>query len=602
MEKQKLAATREKLAGLEAKKRAAISKEDYIQADKLKKDIEVARREEAAEANIAKVAELDEMRTAAVAAEDFIRADELKKEIAVLRRQVSAEEKQQEVAKKKAAEKEAPTQEELKQHGPSGYKQGQFVEIFGLESAEGKKLNGQKGRITRYIYEKIRYEIALSGGKKVSARPMNLKEAAKLDAKWTYGNTCRLVSLREDEDEGLREANGCLGTLTSRNFKSASWKVISNGKIHSVNWENLQVCTDEEENLAFGYASQMFQSFVAFATVHVLLGVVVVVLKIEMPELFNNEQGEDESGEEGLLRMVLNPTIPSTYAAGLCGATVAWSFLVLWGTVFACCKMHRSLWDPTTTFPQIAELSVGRNSAKTVFRLGFGMVAALLLGSVVLYKEVVLPHLPPAGTGPQDALFWGIVAVVGVAVQAAVLVEVSYSWQTLLHRFGMVLVIVAAYKFQVTTMQLYLPGVRTATETWLHMLLEYLPDRELAQQKEQEYSNAELIKTAQEFVSTSKFLAHPAIQTAVIIRYNVLSYWPWLLLMLPVLSSVSERGGGPDKSGTVPPPSQEKADASAATLWRSMFAWCQWLLTLVCSLMLLSYAPDLIVASSHSVS
>jgi len=145
MEKQKLAATREKLAGLEAKKRAAISKEDYIQADKLKKDIEVVRREEAVDANVAKVAELDEMRTAAVAAEDFIRADELKKEIAVLRRQVSAEEKQQEVVKKKAAEKDAPTQEELKQHGPSGYKQGQFVDIFGLESAEGKKVEWTKG-------------------------------------------------------------------------------------------------------------------------------------------------------------------------------------------------------------------------------------------------------------------------------------------------------------------------------------------------------------------------------------------------------------------------------------------------------------------------
>merc|ERR1719491_2253662 len=51
-----------------------------------------------------------------------------------------------------------PSPEDLKKYGPSGFKPGTFVEIFGLESGDGKKMNGLKGRITKYIYEKIRYE------------------------------------------------------------------------------------------------------------------------------------------------------------------------------------------------------------------------------------------------------------------------------------------------------------------------------------------------------------------------------------------------------------------------------------------------------------
>jgi hypothetical protein len=600
MERAKASAVRDKLYRLEAKKNAAVASENYKEADKLKTEIAGLRREEQMlsrlESNESRIAELEELRDAAVAAEDFLRADEIKKELGILRKQTVSDEKSykgqkekvEEAERKKEKEGKEPTEEELKKNGPSGYKSGTFVEIFGLESGEGQKLNGQQGRVTHYIYEKIRYEVALSGGKKVSVRPMNLKELEKkLDAKWMYGNTCRLVCLRDAEDEALREANGCLGTLMSRSFQSSSWKVMSNGKMHSVPWECLRVCSEEEEGIKFGYKSQLFQSFVVVTTVHLILAFMIVSAKVEFPEVFSSDSDEEQA-DDSIIRLFLNPPIPSTYVAGLCAAVAGWSFLVLWGTIVTCCTMHRSLWDPQTTFPQIAELSVGQRRAKTVFRFGFGMVAAMVLASVVLHRELVIPHLPSNPQATEDIIFWGIVGVVGVGVQAGSLVEEVYSWHTLVHRLGHFMVVLAAYKYQNATMKLYLPGVHTTIETWLLMLREYLPDRELLEDKDKDWASTELIKNAQEFVSNSKFLGHSAVHTAVMIRYHILSYWPLCVLMLPVLSSICER---------VP----ENSKVSGSTLLRSMYAWLQWLLAIVLSLMQLSYVPDLMVASTMPV-
>jgi len=236
-----------------------------------------------------------------------------------------------------------------------------------------------------------------------------------------------------------------------------------------------------------------------------------------------------------------------------------------------------------TTFTQIGELSLGRKSARTVYRMGLVMVAALLFATAVLHKELVVPHLPPLASAAEDVFFWGIAAVVGVAVQAVILADVSYTWHTLVHRLAGALVTFAAWKHMNATRSLYLPGVHTAWDVWLHMLKEYLPDRELFEETEQARINADLLKNAIEFAAASKFLHHPAVHVAVLIRYHVLSYWPLTLLMLPVLSSIMERA-------------PEESKVSASSLLRSIFAWLQWLLVLICSIMHLSYASDLVIA------
>lgn len=476
-----------------------------------------------------------------------------------------------------------PTAEDLKKYGPSGFKPGTFVEIFGLESGDGKKMNGLKGRITKYIYEKIRYEVSL-GQKKVSIRPINLKVTEKPDKKWTYGNTCRVVAVHDEEDEVLRDASGCLGTLMSRNVGGA-WSAIANGKIHSVNPEHLRVCTDDEEYSSFSRPSQIFLSLTVVVTFHILLAAGIVVMKLSLPGLFNVEYDDGfEQAEKPFLSKVLNPTIPSEYVAGLSATTAVWSFLVLWGMIFICCRMHRCIWDPLTTFPQIAELSVGRRSAKVVYRLGFGMVALLLLATMGLHKQIVMPHLPVMESVKDDVFFWGLAGVAGIAVQAVVLVEPSYGWHTLAQRAGGALIIWAVYKHMSLTLGLYMPGVQTSPQAWFQLLKEYVADGHEMTLSEEEQANAQILQNAKEFAASSKFLHTPALQIAIIVRYNVLSYWPSACLMLPVFSSILEKL--PDNS-----------KVSGSSLLRSLFAWFQWFLVLVCSLMHLSYIPDLVIAS-----
>lgn len=494
--------------------------------------------------------------------------------------------------KKEEEEDKEPTQEELIKHGPSQYTTGTCVEIFGLESWDGKKLNGQKGRVTQYLYDKIRYEVSL-GHKKVSVRPVNLKETEKLDKHWTYGNTCRLVNCRDDDSETVRDADGCLGSLMSRN-KSGSWQVMANGKFHSLYPEFLRVCTFRDELAQLGRIGQAIQFIVGFISLTIGFGFTCLVVKVEVLRNLNIEHSEEDEPNESWLHMVMNPTVPSQYAATLSSATVVWSFLVLWGTIFCCCSMHRCLWDPVTTFPQIAELSCGKTKAKTTFRTGFGIVAAMVFLSVMLHKVLVLPHLPQMGTVHDDVLFWGLAVVAGLAVMTTILVDVGYTWRTLVHRLGGALVAFATYKHMSTTRQLYLPGVPGASWAWIQMLRDMLPDHQMLEDSEENIAQAALIKSAQEFAGQSDFMRNPYLQFAILARYHILSYWPATIPMLLILPLAVERGS---ENSNDKDKDKKQDNSSASSLLRSMFAWLQWLLVFLCSLMHLSYIPDLVIAS-----
>jgi hypothetical protein len=203
-------------------------------------------------------------------------------------------------------------------------------------------------------------------------------------------------------------------------------------------------------------------------------------------------------------------------------------------------------------------------------------------------KKIVMPHLPVLGTAQDDAFFWGCVAVGGVACQGAVLLETQYGWQTLLQRFGAVVMIWALYKHTNATMSLYLPGVQTSTAAWFQVLRDYVADGHMPGPSEEEQAAAALVQQARQLAAKNPFIRDPAVQTAMIMRYHVLSYWPSALLVLPVFSSILEK---------LP----DNAKASGSALLRNLFAWLQWFLLLLCSLVHLSYVPDLVVASLLAV-
>merc|ERR1712232_280754 len=99
-----------------------------------------------------------------------------------------------------------------------------------------------------------------------------------------------------------------------------------------------------------------------------------------------------------------------------------------------------------------------------------------------------------------------------------------------------------------------------------------------------EDSENDILREAIEKASKSALLQHPVVSFAALARYHVLSRWPWALLALIILYHIFEH---------VP----ENSKVSGSTLLRSLLAWLQWFLVLVCSLTQVSYAPDLFYAS-----
>lgn len=64
------------------------------------------------------------------------------------------------------------------QDGPDSLGPGSFVEVVGLESDAGRRINGQRGSIKEYSQAKDRFEVLLLSGKTVSLKFANLREVS----------------------------------------------------------------------------------------------------------------------------------------------------------------------------------------------------------------------------------------------------------------------------------------------------------------------------------------------------------------------------------------------------------------------------------------
>jgi len=221
------------------------------------------------------------------------------------------------------------------------------------------------------------------------------------------------------------------------------------------------------------------------------------------------------------------------------------------------------------------------------YQAGFGMVACLVACSVCLHREIVCPHLPPSGTHADDMFFWGLVAAAGIASQACLIIEVNYGWRTLAQRFGGVVIAFAVFKHMNASISIYLPGAAPGCFGWKQMLKDWLmqmADHRMSEESEEARVLAEQLRSAFEFAQNPKLLQNPTVARWVFIRYMALSCWPWCIMLLPIFSSILER---------VP----EKSKVAGSSLLRSLFAWLQWMILLICTLMHLSYAPDMYHAS-----
>mmetsp|Transcript_57835 Transcript_57835/g.134712 ORF Transcript_57835/g.134712 Transcript_57835/m.134712 type:complete len:370 (+) Transcript_57835:145-1254(+) len=97
------------------------------------------------------------------------------------------------------------------------YHVGDTVEVFGLESESGKKLNGQTGVVTGYNEESGRFDVRFGYEKEVSLKPANLKRPSLIP-----GDCVEVSGL---ESESGKSLNGQKGHITSYLEEVDSYKV-----------------------------------------------------------------------------------------------------------------------------------------------------------------------------------------------------------------------------------------------------------------------------------------------------------------------------------------------------------------------------------------
>jgi hypothetical protein len=478
--------------------------------------------------------------------------------------------------KEKEEEEEERDPNKPKNELEDEFKPGTWVEIFGLDSEGGKKLNGQQGTIVKYVYEKIRFEVQLTE-KVVSVRPVNLRKGEKPDRKWGYGDTCRLVGLREHEDEKLRDKSGSLAILQFKG-KDNHWKVDAQGEIHQVLPQNLRVCFDDDERGLWSpdFRGQYFIGAATVVSVFLGLGSLLVLIDLnshpDAPRAFPFELN---------LEPELPETAPGYHVAGLTLVIAIWAFFWLWGSLWGCYRLHSSLIDPQSCLPRIPELGVGRTSAGHLFRLGFGTWAGLFLATVFLHHNLVVPRLPWVGeesNGADDALFWGAGAAGAVGVYGLCLRRVRPSWPGLAQKVASFLILWAFYRHLNIQSYLYFPS---AQRSWARTIAMYIPGLEDAVE---DVVETDYIKEAREKSVESVYLKHPVVNFTILVRHLWLTRMPWGTLMIPILKPIYERG--PENSKVAP-----------STLGQSMLAWVEWFLVLNFALIHISYAPELMVAS-----
>merc|ERR1712113_91688 len=99
-----------------------------------------------------------------------------------------------------------------------------------------------------------------------------------------------------------------------------------------------------------------------------------------------------------------------------------------------------------------------------------------------------------------------------------------------------------------------------------------------------EAAEGDHLKEAKEKAAESEFLKHPVVLFTLLVRHHWLTRMPWGMLLIPPLKSIYEH-------------SPENSKVAPSTIGHGMLAWVQWFIVLNYSLIHLSFAPELVIAS-----
>jgi len=452
-------------------------------------------------------------------------------------------------AKPPSAEEEGQNQQAEEPDPAATFALGDYVQVHGLESEGGQRLNGNYGIIAKHVPERERFEVRFSRHTVVSLRPANLRLA---DVEWARGDQARLVRLHDPRAEPeLKALNSCLGRLLKRANTRNTWVVEVHGKEREVRCQHLRVCSREVEaywrELALGSGSQFCLGLAVLVTIGVLI--------------------EAQLAVWNLIQLRVGPIgaqAPGDRLAWLGLAAVVVSLSWFAGVLYACYEMHASLKDPEVTFPQISELGVGPFISKAMYRIGFTAVASVLAAMNFVHAELCLPHLPGGrhSLHGSEMIMYGMMAASGVAIQGICLLQPNLSVQTMLHGVGAMLFFYGTWCHMGTAEKLYLPTMPKAHDTI-------------------ETDEAALLVAAAE---ASSLLKHPLVAFLVHVRHKFLMRAPAALFVLPVLAQLSDR-------------MKVTASAVVSPSMRSTLGLVQWLLVSDFVLIFVSYGLEIMVAA-----
>mmetsp|Transcript_1178 Transcript_1178/g.1995 ORF Transcript_1178/g.1995 Transcript_1178/m.1995 type:complete len:660 (-) Transcript_1178:51-2030(-) len=454
---------------------------------------------------------------------------------------------------------------------------GTRVQIFGLTSDTGKKLNGKVGEIVEVEEIKGRYQVKLPNDDNPKSVAPDKIRLAGPDARWSSGDLARIVVHPKGDDSEAHPDDGALCYLLRSAIlpkkkkdedsdqpekpkpkpEDVNWYVDVNGLPLAVKCKYLRVCTQKDDDdpkgiLSWSWSSIILVGFCIAVTVIFLLGSGLVVVQVTAARI---DQSTAPLGIEVAMLALGTPMFAVVWMVGAIGG----------GYV-----LHAPIRDPRVYCLSLHELSVGVTSARSLCRIAFVSIAMLLSGMFLMHQELVLPHLPGGRTGPKGTEFisFGLAAAAGVAVQGVFPWEIKSTWSTYIHYSGYLVFLVSIYFFMRSAGPLYSPELYVPTVT---------------EEGNEDFSEAVDVATS------SKLLQHEFVRKILWVRHDILMRLPPATLIFPLMVRLWESSSKKDRP--------DKETSVSSPTMRNAMGLAQWLAVLNFAAIFMSYGPEIAVAA-----
>eukprot|EP00427_Karlodinium_veneficum_P003759 CAMPEP_0169165674 /NCGR_PEP_ID=MMETSP1015-20121227/59545_1 /TAXON_ID=342587 /ORGANISM="Karlodinium micrum, Strain CCMP2283" /LENGTH=651 /DNA_ID=CAMNT_0009238295 /DNA_START=118 /DNA_END=2074 /DNA_ORIENTATION=- len=446
---------------------------------------------------------------------------------------------------------------------------GTRVQIFGLTSDTGKKLNGKVGEIVEVEEIKGRYQVKLPNDDNPKSVAPDKIRLAGPDARWSSGDLARIVVHPKGDDSEAHPDDGALCYLLRSAIlpkkkkdedsdqpekpkpkpEDVNWYVDVNGLPLAVKCKYLRVCTQKDDDdpkgiLSWSWSSIILVGFCIAVTVIFLLGSGLVVVQVTAARI---DQSTAPLGIEVAMLALGTPMFAVVWMVGAIGG----------GYV-----LHAPIRDPRVYCLSLHELS------SLPYRVCVNCYAPFR--NVFNASRIGIADLPGGRTGPKGTEFisFGLAAAAGVAVQGVFPWEIKSTWSTYIHYSGYLVFLVSIYFFMRSAGPLYSPELYVPTVT---------------EEGNEDFSEAVDVATS------SKLLQHEFVRKILWVRHDILMRLPPATLIFPLMVRLWESSSKKDRP--------DKETSVSSPTMRNAMGLAQWLAVLNFAAIFMSYGPEIAVAA-----